>query len=661
MQLASDNLCTIFPAEYAQPTICAVQMALTELLKKYDVIPDVVIGHSVGEVPAAYACAKLSFQNAVYVIYERARALKMTSGSGTMLAARVSQQETEEFRATNEAIFAEVDIAAVNSASQTVLSGRRDALEAFSDVLRDKGVRNTFLNVQNAFHSSQQEPLRKHVHKKFAKLHCSRTGTDAPSIAMMSTVTTDYVSSEQVNSADYWWRNIRYMVHFMDAIERLLADGYSHFIEIGAYPALMSVIRDVIASSKEKPKKFSVMPTLRRKDDPTSSFDGQFHIMSMLLQLFCEQNHNGLQVAFHDQYRVVSLPTYTWQRVKCGQYPSIPTELSLFPLHPLLGRKIPIPAFAEEGASRKITWHQPGASIAKTPWIGDHVIQGATVLPAVCYTNMMLEIANELQNGDGRLCVRNVRFQKFLFFPTQGDVELLTTATSEPGSDEKLWSVGVWSKSSSAEWMLHASGQIDLRGEDLDEDDQPVTISRGSTLMRLPVEKLRRRCMHEKSITYKDVIDNGFHLGPAFHSGRLLVINDDATEALFYAEAAKEILHDFHSYAYHPAFFDGLLHGYILMVIVGGQMLAERNNEPFHYSTEVPYSFGDVSCLSTLLKHVLKPAPLPCTFTGKATGAFTRAISCSTDRTKRCSGLLIANIVVKLCFPFYICVNACVD
>ena len=394
----------------------------------------------------------------------------MASGSGTMLAARVSQQEAEEIRATNETVFAEVDIAVINSASQTVLSGRRDALEAFADVLRDKGVRNTFLNFQNAFHSSQQEPLRKHVHKKFAKLHRSRTDTDAPSIAMMSTVTTDFVSTEQVNDADYWWRNIRYMVHFKDAIERLLADGYSHFLEIGSHPALMSVIRDVIASSKEKPKKFSVMPTLRRKDDPTSSIDGQFHIISTLLQLFCEQDHNSLPVVFHDKYHVVSLSTYSWQRGECGQYPSLPNELNLFPIHSLLGRKIPIPTFAEEGASRKITWHQPAASIAKTPWFGDHVIQGAIVMPAVGYTDMMLEIANELQDGDGRLRLRNLSFRKFLFLSTQGDVELLTTASSEPGSDEKLWSFAVWNKSSSAEWTLHASGQIDLNGEDLDED-----------------------------------------------------------------------------------------------------------------------------------------------------------------------------------------------
>ena len=582
--------------EYAQPVICAVQMALTELLKTYEVIPDVVVGHSVGEVAAAYASGKLSFQNAVYVIYERARALKMTSGSGTMLAARVSQEEAEKIRSTNESVFAQVDIAAVNSASQTVLSGTREALDAFAAALRDKGARNTFLNVQNAFHSSQQEPLHKHVLKKFARLSRNHAGADTPSIPMMSTVTTDYVDSEQVNSALYWWHNVRYMVHFKDAIEKLLADGYSNFIEIGAHPALMSVIRDIIASSKEKPKKFSVIPTLRRKDDPTSPMDGHFHIMSTLLQLFCEHDHNSLHAMFREPYRVVSLPTYSWQRVHCVTFPAITTELYLFPLHPLLGRKIAIPGSAEGGASRKITWYQPNASVAKIPWITDHLIQGMMVFPAVGYTNMMLEVAQELKEGDARIRVRDIRFRKFLFFPAQGEVEIMSVATSEPGSDEKVWSVGVWSKSS-GEWMLHADGTIDFRSDDIDDDTQPSSISRGNTRLLLATDRLKRRCPHEQE-AYPIVLSRGFNLGPSFRSMTQLFTNSESTEGLIFAEAPIEIRHDFHQYAYHPAFFDGPLHGDPMVHIIAGLRAAEKNQEPFSYTTEVPYSFDEVRCTS---------------------------------------------------------------
>ena len=567
-------------------------MALTELLKAYEVIPDVVLGHSVGEVAAAYASYKLSFQNAVYVIYERARALKMTSGSGTMLAARLSQEEAEKIRLTNEDVFAQVDIAAVNSASQTVLSGTREALDAFAAALRDKGVRNTLLNVQNAFHSSQQEPLQKHVLKKFARLSRNHAAGDAPSIPMMSTVTTDYVDADQVNSALYWWHNVRYMVHFKDAIEKLLADGYSNFIEIGAHPALMSVIRDIIASSKEKPKRFSVIPTLRRKDDPTSSVDGEFHIMSTLLQLFCEHDHNSLHVMFREPYHVVSLPTYSWQRVECRTFPEITTELYLFPRHPLLGRKIAIPGYAQEGASRKITWYQPTASVAKIPWVADHLIQGMTVFPAVGYTNMMLEVGQELREGDARVRVRDIRFRKFLFFPAQGEVEMMSVATSKPGCDEKVWSVGVWSKSS-GEWMLHADGTIDFRSDDIDDNTQPSSISRGNTRMLLATDRLRQRCPHEQE-SYANLLSRGFNLGPSFRSLTQIYTNDESTEGLIYAEAPIEIRHEFHQYAFHPAFFDGPVHGYPMLSIIGGSIAAEKNQEPFSYTTEVPYSFDEV-------------------------------------------------------------------
>ena len=105
--------------------------------------------------------------------------------------------------------------------------------------------------------------------------------------------------------------------------------------------------------------------------------------------------------------------------------------------------------------------------------------------------------------------------------------------------------------------------------------------------------------MHELDAAYQNVIDNGFHLGLSFQCGTAVHINDACTEAIFYADAPKETLHDFRDYAYHPAFFDGVLHGYIFMIIFGGEMQAERRNEKFQYSTAVPHSFGEVSPIPT--------------------------------------------------------------
>ena len=215
------------------------------------------------------------------------------------------------------------------------------------------------------------------------------------------------------------------------------------------------------------------------------------------------------------------------------------------------------------------------------------------MFPAVCYVNMMLEIANIVNDGNTRLRVHNMRFLKFLFFSKQGVVQFLTTAVSQPGSDDGLWSVGVWSGSSTSEWTLHATGQIDLRCDE-NKDAQTASVSRGNTQLLLSTETLRQRCAHESSDTYTAVFEKGLQLGPAFRCAKHIHIDDDATQALIYAEVPNEIRHDFRQYVYHPVFFDDPIHSKVLMDVIGGMMRAERLHEPFHYTTEVPYSFREV-------------------------------------------------------------------
>ena len=153
-------------SEFAQPAICAVEMGLVNVLKEYGVVPDAIIGHSNGEVPAAYASGLLSFENAVKVIYYRGQELCKTSGQGKMLAVLHPVEEiTSRLQQSDKQN--DIDVAAINSPTQIVLSGNSAAVENFAEELKSDGIRAVLLKVKNAFHSFQQEVLKDSLREKF--------------------------------------------------------------------------------------------------------------------------------------------------------------------------------------------------------------------------------------------------------------------------------------------------------------------------------------------------------------------------------------------------------------------------------------------------------------------------------------------------------------
>ena len=127
-------------SEIAQPCICAVQIALVELWRLCGVNPHAIVGHSVGEVAAAYTAGLLTLEDAVRIIYNRGRQLRHTSGSGTMLAVLHPIEEVKT-KLEESSLQSKLDIAAVNSPTQIVLSGETNAIHAFSSNLKRENIK----------------------------------------------------------------------------------------------------------------------------------------------------------------------------------------------------------------------------------------------------------------------------------------------------------------------------------------------------------------------------------------------------------------------------------------------------------------------------------------------------------------------------------------
>jgi acyl transferase domain-containing protein len=281
--------------EIAQPALFALQVGLASLWRSWGIVPEAVVGHSVGEVAAAHLAGALSLADAVRVIYHRGRIMQQATGLGKMASVELPVAEAEKLLAKYENRLA---IAAINSPTNTVISGEAVALAEVLKVLEPRGVACRMLRVNYAFHSPQISPFQNELTEALNGL-----STSAASIPMYSTITGAPIDSEKLDAA-YWGRNIRETVRFNDAITALAQNGFGLFVEVSPHPVLSSSIVESLNHGK---KEGAVMASLRR---------GQSERATMLRALG-ELYSQGYPVDWSKLYpsgRCVSLPAYPWQR-----------------------------------------------------------------------------------------------------------------------------------------------------------------------------------------------------------------------------------------------------------------------------------------------------------------------------------------------------------
>ncbi|WP_394843019.1 type I polyketide synthase [Pendulispora brunnea] len=274
--------------DVAQPAIFRLQVALTKTLAHWGIRPDAVVGHSVGEVAAAWAAGILTLDEAARVVHHRARLMERTAGLGAMASVALPLAEAVAFVEAHP----EVVIAAHNGARDVVLSGRPEALEEALRALEARGVRCKKLAVAYAFHSPQMDALQGELVRE---LHGLRP--KAPRVAFHSTVTGQR-ERDAVGTAEYWAKNMRERVRFAEAIASTHAEGASNaFLELGPHPALTPYIADA-------PTAFC----MRRGQDDRRG------LLSAVASLYVHGIEPDWSRLAPRADRRGSLPAYPWQR-----------------------------------------------------------------------------------------------------------------------------------------------------------------------------------------------------------------------------------------------------------------------------------------------------------------------------------------------------------
>ncbi|MFH8386128.1 type I polyketide synthase [Kitasatospora sp. NPDC018058] len=236
--------------EYTQPALFAVETALYRLLRSCGAEPDYLIGHSIGELTAAHLAGVLALPDAAALVAARGRLLQGMSGDGAMVALQATEEEIRPLLEGHR----DVDVAAVNGPDSLVVSGGRATVLAIAQQWRDRGRKAKRLTVSHAFHSPHADT----VLDEFRAL-AEKAEYHPPTIPVVSNVTGELATAEQLTDPGYWARHIRAAVRFHRGTETLRAENVTTFVELGPDATLSGLVGGTPVLRADRPEALTLL------------------------------------------------------------------------------------------------------------------------------------------------------------------------------------------------------------------------------------------------------------------------------------------------------------------------------------------------------------------------------------------------------------------
>ncbi|WP_159048492.1 SDR family NAD(P)-dependent oxidoreductase, partial [Streptomyces sp. NRRL F-6492] len=507
-------------------------VALYRLIESWGVKPEILTGHSIGEIAAAHVAGVLSLEDACTLVSARGRLMQALPAGGAMIAVQASEETVLPLLAGRES---EAGIAAVNGPESVVIAGVEAVVLEIAQAL---GVKFKQLTVSHAFHSPLMDPMLEDFRKVVAGLSFSK-----PRIPIVSTVTGQAATAEELQSVEYWVEHVRRPVRFADAVNTVEQRGVELLLELGPDGVLSALANGIPALRKGRP-------------EPQQ-------LVTALAHLFV----NGASVDWKAYYegsgaRPVDLPTYAFQHehywlVTAPDAGDV-AAAGLAPAgHPLLGAAVELAG----GDGVVLTGR---LSLRTHPWLADHTVLGSAVLPA----SALVELAVRAGDHVGRDTVEELTLDAPLVLPEDGAVQLQVTVT---GSD---FAVYARPDGEDRAWTRHATGTLGT-GSVPTAEDLSAWPPAGAT--EVDVED-----------AYARLQEQGHGYGPAFQGLRKVWRRDGEV----YAEVAldDERRTEADRFALHPALLDAVVQAALLTGAAGAS--AEGD-------VTVPHTWSGLSLYAT--------------------------------------------------------------
>ena len=516
--------------DVVQPVLWAMMVSLAELWRSMGVMPDAVIGHSQGEIAAAYVAGALSLEDAARVVALRSRLLVQLSGAGGMVSLACELPQARELLAQ---WGDRLNIAAVNGVSAVVVSGDVGALEELMRRCEADNVRARRIDVDYASHSAQVDAIREPLAQALAGIE-----PRSSSVAFFSTVTGELMDAAGLN-ADYWYQSIRQTVQFERAVRNARDGGYQVFIESSPHPILTAGIEEIAAvpatladAGAVDARDAVVIPSLGRDDGGLDRFwlsVGQAHVAGVAVN-WRAAFVTGCQVA---------LPTYAFQRrrfwlpgsgISGGDLGGVGLAGAE---HGLLGAVVERPDSGGVVLTGRL-------SVAAQPWLADHAVAGVVLFPGAGFVELVSRAADEADCS----VVEELTLSAPLLLPAAGGVQVQVVVGAAGSAGRRALSVYSSGAQPDSAWTLHAQGVLSV-GSAAPAADLSVWPPVGALAVNL-------------TDAYERLAGRGYQYGPAFQGLQAMWrLGDEVFAEVVLPDVAGVKAGGF---GIHPVLLDAALH-----------------------------------------------------------------------------------------------------